>query len=251
MCQRKQLTVVVLSILIAGCHGASTSFQNHAATAEGSTPQAVGPSAASGGVGSGEALRVSFTEAAASADARTRAPTNPNRVEFDRGRLPELPSVPTSGTRKQASTRGFATPQPSRIRLCDIAGFPCPFDGVAQDNCASCTNPPPDPNAAVGAGKIVEVVNDLIQVTNRLGAVQCGGPVTLNRLLRTADSLTDPRVQFDNVNQRFSFSVTVSNPGPKDTPAMFVAATETDDPWGNTFFSEIDVVRKTKTATYR
>jgi hypothetical protein len=30
-----------------------------------------------------------------------------------------------------------------------------------------------------------------------------GGPVTLNRLLRTTNSLTDPRVQFDNVNQRF------------------------------------------------
>src|ERR1700694_4692893 len=102
--QRKQLTVVLLSILIAGCHGASISSQNHAATAEGSTPQAVGPSAASRGVGSGAALRVSFTEAATSADARTRAPTNPDRVEFDRGRLRELPSVPTSGTRKQAST---------------------------------------------------------------------------------------------------------------------------------------------------
>ena len=235
MCQRKQLTVVLLSILIAGCHGAWTSSQNHTATAEGSTPQAVGPPAASRGVGSGAALRVSFTEAATSADARTRAPTNPDRVEFDRGRLRELPSVPTSGTRKQASKPGFATPQTSRIRLCDVAAFPCPFDGVAQDNCASCTNPPPDPNAAVGAGKIVEVVNDLIQVTNRLGAVQCGGPVTLNRLLRTTDSLTDPRIQFDNVNQRFSLSVTVSSVSASSTPAMWVATSESEDPCGSWF----------------
>ena len=235
MCQRKQLTVVLLSILIAGCHGASTSSQNHAATAEGSTPQAVGPSAASSGVGSGAALRVSFTEAATSADARTRAPTNPDRVEFDRGRLRELPSVPTSGTRKQASTPAFATPQTSRIRLCDIAAIPCAFDGVAQSDCASCTNPPPDPNAAVGAGKIVEVVNELIQVTNRLGAVQCGGPVTLQRLLRTTDSLTDPRVQFDNVNQRFSLSVTVSSVTTSSTPAMWVATSESADPCGRWF----------------
>src|SRR5438105_10861527 len=68
-----------------------------------------------------------------------------------------------------------------------------------------------------------------------MGAVECGGSVTLQTLLNTTNSLTDPRVQFDNVNQRFSFSVTVSNPGPKDTPAMFVAATETDDPCGNWF----------------
>jgi hypothetical protein len=136
MCRRKQLTVVLLSILIAGCHGASTSSQNHAATAEGSTPQAVGPSAASGGVGSGAALRVSFTEAATSADARTRAPTNPDRVEFDRGRLRELPSVPTSGTRKQASTPGFTTPQTSRIRPCVVALFPCPFESF--DSAQAC-----------------------------------------------------------------------------------------------------------------
>ena len=117
-----------------------------------------------------------------------------------------MPSRPTTGTRKQAPA---ATPQALRIRPCDIAIFPCPFDGVAQGTFGS----PPDPNAAVGAGDIVEVVNDQIQVTNRLGAVLCGGSITLQRLLRTSDNLTDPRVQFDNVNQRFSLSVTVSNPG--------------------------------------
>ena len=40
---------------------------------------------------------------------------------------------------------------------------------------------PPDPNAAVGAGNIVEVVNDQIQVTNRLGAVLCDGSMTLQQ----------------------------------------------------------------------
>jgi len=76
------------------------------------------------------------------------------------------------------------------------------------------------------------VVNDLIQVTSRFGAVQCGGPVTLNRLLRTLDNLTDPRVQFDNINQRFSLAVTVSSVTANDTPALWVAATRTDDPCG-------------------
>src|SRR5947209_17870225 len=74
-----------------------------------------------------------------------------------------------------------------------------------------------------------------MQVTSRVGAVQCGGPVTLQNLLRTTDSLTDPRVQFDNVNQRFSLSVTVSSVHPSDTPAMWVATTETNDPCGSWF----------------
>jgi hypothetical protein len=78
-------------------------------------------------------------------------------------------------------------------------------------------------------------VNDLIQVTNRFGAVQCGGPVTLNRFLNTMDSLTDPRIQFDNVNQRFSLSVTVSQVPASSTPAMWVATSESADPCGSWF----------------
>ena len=209
MRRRECLIVVLISILIGSCHGARSA-------------------------GSGASLRVSFTEAAKSADARTR-PTNPGGVEFDRGRLPVLPSGPSSGARKRASTAPFTTPLTSGFRDCVVTVFPCPFDGVVQDNCASCTNPPPDPNATVGAGRIVEVVNDLIQVTNRTGTVQCGGPVTLNRFLRTTDSLTDPRVQFDNVSQRFSLSITVSSVSASDTPAMFVAASETEDPCGSWF----------------
>ena len=176
MRQRKFFTAVLTSIFINGCPDALTGSQSHAATPEESTPQAAEPSAASGGgAGSGAALRVNFTEAAKSADARTETPSNPD--VGDRGDPLELPSVPTSDSRKQASAPGFATPQTSRIRTCDIAAIPCPFDGVAQDSCASCTNPPPDPNAAV-ARQDVEVVNNLIQITDRLGAVQCGGAVT-------------------------------------------------------------------------
>ena len=188
----------------------------------------------SGGVGGGgTAARVNFAEAAKSPEARTKPAAQ--QPVFDNGWVRDLPSIPTTGRRKEAPAAPAATAEAVPIRPCSIAAFPCAFDGVAEDNsCASC-GVPPDPNAAVGAGKIVEVVNDLIQVTNRMGAGECGGSVTLQTLLNTTNSLTDPRVQFDNVNQRFSFSVTVSNPGPKDTPAMFVAATETDDPCGNWF----------------
>jgi hypothetical protein len=180
----------------------------------------------------GSALRVNFTEAANSPSATTKPAAQ--QPVLDNGWVPDQPSRPTTGRRKEAPSAPAATAEVLPIPPCEIALSACAFDGTSQDSCASCGEPP-DPNAAVGAGKIVEVVNDLIRVTNRVGAVQCGGPVTLQTLLNTTNSLTDPRVQFDNVNQRFSFSITVSNPGPKDVPAMFVAATATDDPCGNWF----------------
>src|SRR5260370_19846529 len=140
MRQREWMMVALVSVLLCGCRATKSA-------------------------GSGSPLRVNFTEAAKSADARTRPA---NQVVFDIGRLPELPSNPTTGTRKQVPAAAPATARTLPIRPCLIAVFPCAFEGVAQDSCASC-GPPPDPNAAAGAGRIVEVVNDLIQVTNRMG----------------------------------------------------------------------------------
>jgi hypothetical protein len=202
------------AVLFAGCH-------------PGKSGGGAGGNGASGGGADG--VRVNFAEVAKSPDART-APVATQPV-FDIGPGPALPAHGTADRRKEAA-RAAAEALP--IRPCNVSAavFGCPFDGVAQDNCKSCVLPPPDPNAAAGAGKIVEVVNQLIQVTNRVGTVDCGGPVTLQRLLRTTNTLTDPRVQFDNVNQRFSFSITVSNPAANDMPRMFVAATATEDPCG-------------------
>src|SRR5260370_63265 len=90
--------------------------------------------------GTGGALRVNFAEAAKSPDARTLPA---NHEVFDPGTEPAVPSRPTAGTRKQAATAPVATPQALRIRPCDIAIFPCPFDGVAQNTFGSA----PDQNA--------------------------------------------------------------------------------------------------------
>ncbi len=174
--------------------------------------------------GTGSALRVNFAEAAKSPDARTLPA---NQEVSEPGAQSTVPSRPTTGTRKQAPV---ATPQALGINPCVIAIVPCPFNGLAQSG-----GYPPDPNAAVGFGDIVEVVNDQIQVTNRDGTVLCGGSITLQKLLGTTDVLTDPRVQFDNVNQRFNLSVTVNHPAATDIPAMHVAASETADPCGNWF----------------
>jgi hypothetical protein len=217
------LILPLLSLLITGCHGSTDNSQNPAATAQ--------SSASSGG--SGDAIRINFTEAATSVDARTKAPSHPEGFEFERGRDLDLPSKPTSGTRKQVAKPLSAAPQTPGIPFCTLATSLCsPFDGIAYDN-----GYPPDPNAAVGAGNIAEVVNGLMQVTDRRGALQCKAAVTLQAFLgNTADHLTDPHVQFDNVNQRFIFVVTVSPPvATSSEPAMWVATSETEDPCGNWF----------------
>jgi hypothetical protein len=215
------LSVAVLS---AGCH--------HIAPPGPSAGSGAGSFAAGRGSSGGAALTINFAELARSPEARTTGPIKARTFDESHESPPKTPGPSPARSRKVFTTSPSGTALPVGIDHCGVAGSPCAFDGVVEDACPSCTFPPPDPNAAVGAGRIVQVVNDLIQVTNRFGAVQCGGPVTLNRLLRTTDSLTDPRVQFDNISQRFSLAVTISSVSPGDTPALWVAATQSDDPCG-------------------
>jgi len=205
--------LVLGAVLLAGCHPGKGGG--------GGNESAIG--------GSGTGVRRNLGELAKGPQVRV-APVN---GVFEPVTEPELPSRPTTGSRKEVAGRVAKEALP--IRPCEIAIFPCAFDGVTQANCTtSCSGQPPDPNAAVGAGKIVEVVNDLMRVTNRQGAVQCNGPVTLQTLLNTTEGLTDPRVQFDDANQRFSFSVTVDPPVATE-PMMFVAASASEDPCGDWF----------------
>jgi len=175
-------------------------------------PAAAGPVQHSGGAGTGTTSAVDFSEAARSPDARTLPPPNPRLEEFHRRVRPPLPSRPTSGTRKvphAVAAPHLAPPVSSN------------FDGIGQlGGCGSCGVP--DPNAATSGAEI----------TDTTGTVLCGGGVTLNRLLRSTDSLTDPRVQFDNVHQRFSLAVTVAPASNSATPAMWVAASDSADACG-------------------
>ena len=185
-------------------------------------PATAAPARRSGGVGIATASVVDFSEAANSPDARTPPPANPRIAAFERREHPTLPSRPTSGTRKVPP--GAAAP-----RLAPAVSSS--FDGISEAGCSGC-GVPPDPNAATSGTEIVELVNTFIQVTDTSGAVLCGGGVTLNRLLRSTDGLTDPRVQFDNVHQRFSLAVTVAPASKSATPAMWVAASDTVDACG-------------------
>jgi PASTA domain len=184
-------------------------------------PAAAAPARRSGGVGVSTVSVIDFSEAAKSPDARTPPPPNPREEEFHRRTRPRLPSRRTSGARKvpPAAAIPFIAPAVSST-----------FDGLTE-SCSGC-GVPPDPNAATSGAEIVEVVNSFIQVTETSGTVLCGGGVTLNRLLRTTDSLTDPRVQFDNRHQRFSLAVTVTPATNSATPAMWVAASDSADACG-------------------
>src|SRR5438477_64161 len=186
-------------------------------------PADAAPVRHSGGIGTATASVVNFNEAARSPDAKTPVPVDPRIDEFHRRARPGLPSRPTSGSRK-------VPPVAAAPHLAPIVSSN--FDGISQMGpCGGC-GVPPDPNAATSGTEMVELVNTFIQVTDTNGAVQCGGGVTLNRLLRSTDSLTDPRVQFDNLHQRFSLAVTVAPASNSATPAMWVAASDSADACG-------------------
>jgi hypothetical protein len=173
----------------------------------------------SDGVGTATASVVNLSEAARSPDARTLPPVDPRIAEFHRRSRPALPSRPTSGSRKVPAAA--AAPHLAPVVSSN-------FDGISQVGPGF----PPDPNAATSGTEIVELVNSFIQVTDTTGAVLCGGGMTLKTFLGTTDSLTDPRVQFDNVHQRFSLAVTVVPASNSATPAMWVAASDSADACG-------------------
>jgi hypothetical protein len=184
-------------------------------------PASAAPARASGG-GSARPSVVNFADAV-KANGQRFQPVQPQLAPRTDSGTATLPSRPTTGSRpgaKNGTIRPFAAP-----------AVAANFDGVNQaTGCGSCQ--PPDPNAATSGSEIVEVVNAFIQVTDNSGNVLCNGGITLNRLLRSTDSLTDPRVQFDNINRRFSLSVTLNPASTSATPAMWVAASDTDDACG-------------------
>src|SRR5439155_15438920 len=95
-----------------------------------------------------------------------------------------------------------------------------------------------DVNAAVGVSQVVETVNLRLQVFTKTGLAACAG-VSLNTFLGTSDSLSDPRVQYDNVNGRYSFSVTVIPASGSAVPAIWVAASQSSNACGGWFLFRV------------
>lgn len=147
---------------------------------------------------------------------------------------PVLPVKPTVGTKPMppgASTTSGANRAASRqVRPLVAPSVVANFDGqnLTQSGCGC---QPPDPNAAVGANEIVEMVNTRFEVYSKGGAALCG--ISLNSFLGTSDALSDPRVMYDNVNGRYLFVLTVIPASTTATPALWVGATQTNNPCGS------------------
>ena len=182
-----------------------------------------------GGSGGGDAVSVvNLRDVASMADV---APARPAVVKHNELARPALPSRPTTGSRP-------ALPAKSRdMKGATVDGTPGPnfgvmlnLEGIAEG--ASCFCEPPDVNAAASPTEIAEVVNTFLQVTDKQGNILCNGGVTLNRFLRTSDNLSDPRIQYDHLSDRWTMSVTVIPPSSSATPAMWVVASDTGDVCG-------------------
>jgi hypothetical protein len=76
-------------------------------------------------------------------------------------------------------------------------------------------------------------VNLRLQVFNKVGGTLCG--VGLNALLGTSDRLSDPRIQWDNLNNRFSLVVIPVPASTTSTPTMYLMTSQTANACGSWF----------------
>jgi hypothetical protein len=105
------------------------------------------------------------------------------------------------------------------------------FNGSTESNCGCI---PSDSNAAVGPSNIMETVNNIFQVYNKSGGLQCS--VLLNNFLfNTTDALTDPRSLYDNLNNRFAFTVAIIPASSTAGPAQWLAVSQSGNPCGGWF----------------
>ena len=90
---------------------------------------------------------------------------------------------------------------------------------------SSCGCQPPDTNGAINNTNIVEAVNLSLTVYKRGGALVKRTP--LASLLGTSRSLSDPRIQWDNVGKRWILALIPIPATTSTTPQMFVAVSKT------------------------
>ncbi|MEN3306398.1 MAG: hypothetical protein V7603_2600 [Micromonosporaceae bacterium] len=204
------------------------------APALGATPQGDAAKASIAGTGVATASTVNVSSLAGKAD----TPPGAAAVTPQRRGTAVLPARPTVGTRPALPAASGVPGGPNTNAGAPVVRpFVAPpvvnnFEGIG--NAVACGCQPPDVNAAVGISQIVETVNLRLQVFTKTGLQACAG-VSLNSFLGTSDSLSDPRVQYDNVNGRYSFSVTVIPASASATPAIWVAASQTSNACGGWF----------------
>lgn len=135
---------------------------------------------------------------------------------------PAVPGGPNSGP-GQAGTSGPAPQTPPGKTFAS-------FRGMTQGSSSCGTCQPPDPSAAASSTEIAHTVNLRLQVYSKSGSKMCA--VGLNTLAGTTATLSDPRIQFDNVSKRFSM-VFIPVPASDTTaPSEYLLASKTSDACG-------------------
>jgi hypothetical protein len=185
------------------------------------------------GVGTGTATRVDVATLPPASPAALRAKPTPAQ----RRGTAALPVRPSGHAKPVPVSAGTVRGGPNTLTSGRARGpLVAPrvvsnFDGIDQaTGCGGCQ--PPDPNAAVGTTQILNAVNLALRATNKAGGTLC--TFSLASFLGTGNSLSDPRVQYDNINNRFSFTVTVVPPAGA-TPAIWVAASTSNNACGSWF----------------
>jgi len=110
-------------------------------------------------------------------------------------------------------------------------------DGISEgtSDCVDCNVP--DPSAAVGTTQVAQVANSQLAVYNKSGSQLCSDP--LSSLLGTTATLFEPRIQYDNVNSRYSMIADIEISSLTASPAMYLAASQTNDACGSWFVYHI------------
>ncbi|WP_132117033.1 hypothetical protein [Actinocrispum wychmicini] len=102
------------------------------------------------------------------------------------------------------------------------------FNGIDQAGGGGAQ--PSDINAASGATQIVETVNRRFTVYDKSGGQQC--TATLAGFLGATEDVFDPRVQYDNLNDRFSMVVSLTPPSATGAAALYVATSQSGNACG-------------------
>lgn len=200
-------------------------------TAAGTATAAAAPSSAVGGAGKATAARVDAGKLPPASPASLAAKPTPAQ----RRGTPVLPTRPSGHTKPVALSNTIAAGGPNTVTQRSVGPLVAPtvvtsFDGIDQaTGCGGCQ--PPDPNAAVGSTQILNAVNIAMRATTKTGGTLC--TFSLATFLGTSDSLSDPRVQYDNVNNRFSFTLTVVPASATATPALWVGASTSNNACGS------------------
>ena len=233
------LAVGLIGAQAGGAQAAVASAGASTGAAGGAAVPTIAPHA---GTGTATARSVSVRHAAAAPNLAPAALNAAQKATLARAAAarPAQPSKPTTGSKpmpagasvvgpnKMGLTNG-AVHAPSVVHPQVAPPVLSNFAGVDL-GLSACGCQPPDVNAAVGANEITEMVNLRLEVYNKAGAALCG--IGLNSFLGTTDALSDPRVMYDNVSGRYLFVLTIVPASGTATPAIWVGATQTNNPCG-------------------